>query len=81
MAREVWRCVHDGLSTFKLPPFHHNGGQGYQLMMDNGWVYFGGFESLRLSAAAMGVIETQYDYASSIELMCWQMNPASRPHG
>lgn len=44
-------------------------------------MYFGGFESLRLSAAAMGVIETQYDYASSIELMCWQMNPASRPHG
>jgi hypothetical protein len=26
----------------------HNGWQGYELMMDDGWVYFGGFLSFRL---------------------------------
>ena len=28
--------VDDGLSVFKLPPFHLNGWQGYELMMDAG---------------------------------------------
>jgi len=32
------------------------GWQGYEFMMDDGRVYFGGFLSLRLWAAAMGVI-------------------------
>jgi len=36
MAQEERRSVDDGLSAVLLPPFHHNGWQGYELMMDDG---------------------------------------------